>query len=89
MVGPRIGNMDRSANHTERCRSNRELFSNFRERLLQFIFSLDDMDSIQAPAQHNLLKRNLGCAQTLVQIVSFNIDSVEEEMKFMFTKECC
>ena len=56
---------------------------------MQFIFSLDVMDSIQAPAQHNLLKRNLGCAQTLVQIVSFNIDSVEEEMKFMFTKECC
>jgi hypothetical protein len=47
------------------------------------------MDRISAPAQHNLLKRNLGYALTLTQLVPYNIDSAEEEMEFMFTKECC
>jgi hypothetical protein len=46
------------------------------------------MNSILAPAKHNLLKKNLGYALTLTQLVPFNIDSVEEEMEFMFTKEC-
>jgi hypothetical protein len=56
---------------------------------LLFVFSVDEMDRISAPGQHNLLKRNLGYALTLTQLVPFSIDSVEEEMEFMFTKECC
>ena len=50
------------------------------------MFSLDDMDKIPALTQHQLLRRNLGCIQMLTQIISFNLNDVEEETKFIWTK---
>ena len=44
------------------------------------------MDNIPAPTQHNLLKSNLGNTQMLAQIVTFNMDSLQDEMQFIFTK---
>ena len=61
----------------------------YRERLLRFVCSLEDMECIAAPLQHTLLKKNLGNALMLSQVISFNIDSVEDEMKFIFSKACC
>ena len=61
----------------------------YRERFLRFVFSRDELDTIPVSTQHNLLKRNLGCIQMLSQIISFNIDSVQGEMEFIFSKECC
>ena len=54
--------------------------------MLRFVFSLDDMDKVPALAQHQLLRRNLGCIQMLTQIISFNLNDVEEETKFIWTK---
>ena len=59
----------------------------FRERVLRFVFCMEDMDTIPAPAAHKLLKRNLGSVLMLTQIISFNINNVEEETKFIFSKE--
>ena len=54
--------------------------------MLRFVFSLDDMDKVPALTQHQLLRRNLGCIQMLTQIISFNLNDVEEETKFIWTK---
>ena len=60
-----------------------------RERHLRFAFSLEAMASIPAPEQHSLLQRNLACTEMMVPVFAFNINSVEEEMEFIYSQVGC
>ena len=61
----------------------------YRERILTFAFSLEDMESIPASQQACLLKRNLNCTEMLVRLISFNMNNVQEKMEFMFSPAGC
>ena len=58
----------------------------FRERVIRFLFTLDDMRNLSGPLQHNLLRSNLCKVQMLAQIYTCNLRTLQEEVSFIFSK---
>jgi len=64
-----------------------ELINNqLKVRVLNFLFSGDDMDGLSSSYQFSLLKRHLPEAMVLVKLVGFNIKNVQDELDFVFTR---
>ena len=58
---------------------------NFRERILNFVCSGEDMESLSTSTQFSLLKKNLTGALVLLKYIGLNKKSIKEEMSFIFT----
>ena len=57
----------------------------FRERLLNFFSSGDNLSGFPKPKQTSLLKKNLTDASTLITFLRFNMKTWEEEYNFGYT----
>lgn len=59
--------------------------SQLRERILSFLCSGEDMNSLNMPTQFSILKANVSEALMLVQVWGFNVQNKEEELDFVFS----
>jgi hypothetical protein len=57
----------------------------FRERVLNFVSSVDDLARLPKSKQFSLLKKNLPEAVVLTKVLGFNMRTWKEEMGFVFT----
>ena len=57
-----------------------------RERVIRFLFTLDDMRNLSSPAQHSLLRSNLSNVQMLAQIFTCNLRTIQDEVSFIFSQ---
>jgi len=58
--------------------------SRFRERILNFFFSGEEMCSLNMLTQFSILKANISKALMLVFVLGFNIETAKEEQEFVF-----
>ena len=67
-----------------RLKPNR-FIDDLRERILSFLCSGEDMNSLNMPTQFSILKANVSEALMLVQVWGFNVQNKEEELDFVFS----
>jgi hypothetical protein len=54
--------------------------------LLGFLFSLNDMDMLSSDKQFHIMRKNIQNIQILVGVLSYSLNSVDEEVSFMFSR---
>ena len=54
--------------------------------MLGFLFSLNDMDMLSSDKQFHIMRKNIKNIQILVQVLSYSLNSVDEEVSFMFSR---
>eukprot|EP00092_Neocalanus_flemingeri_P035597 GFUD01038749.1.p1 GENE.GFUD01038749.1~~GFUD01038749.1.p1 ORF type:complete len:636 (-),score=130.97 GFUD01038749.1:4-1911(-) len=58
-----------------------------RERLLGFLFSLNDMENLTCERQFHLLRKNISSIRILMQVLSYSLNDSDAETRFMFSKK--
>jgi len=57
-----------------------------KERLLNFLFSLNDLESLSSDRQFHLMRCNMSKIHMLVQVLSYSLKDLDAELSLMFSK---